>query len=408
MTLPSSLHDCTAFMTNLPEFLTDAQLQSSLKASMNAVSAPPLQICRSLDTSSLKYGFIIFQTPDHRDAFVAEHDGKELRDPNSSTFTFNVEKYGEKGPKAAKVPTELIDFVLGTDQRGKPRRTHARHNSPPPNPSSSSSPTHQPLDSYRSQTSKNLPGRISRDDVTRLSLGQPSKVRGRGSRGVPHRLNTSEAAEFQRAAVRGYVKVDGTGWRRGRKGSPLLNTHRQYCDSRCAPQVVMMRGRGGDDMDKVTVDLSPLRVVGGEGRKALEDIVNRAAEEAGMVRCEEEGEGDNEEGGDNELMPSSPDYDFSNDPIWKLPTVLAGGVFEGERGQAQAMCKALVLELGVPKEEARRQGKDGENRGGRTGGGPKNRRDAGARGGGRTKVKKNKRRERGGGRSPEDEIRGFF
>ena len=283
-------------MTNLPEFLTDAQLQSSLKASMNAVSAPPLQICRSLDTSSLKYGFIIFQTPDHRDAFVAEHDGKELRDPNSSsssTFTFNVEKYGEKGPKAAKVPTELIDFVLGTDQRGKPRRTHAQHNSPPPNPSSSSSPTHQPLDSYRSQTSKNLPGRISRDDVTRLSLGQPSKVRGRGSRGVPHRLNTSEAAEFQRAAVRGYVKVDGTGWRRGRKGSPLLNTHRQYCDSRCAPQVVMMRGRGGDDMDKVTVDLSPLRVVGGEGRRTRvsagrEKKEGRTGRNAGKEGREEE------------------------------------------------------------------------------------------------------------------------
>jgi hypothetical protein len=41
--------------------------------------------------------------------------------------------------------------------------------------------------------------RISKDDVERLSRGQPSKKRGYGSRNIPHRLNDDERQEFDRA-----------------------------------------------------------------------------------------------------------------------------------------------------------------------------------------------------------------
>ena len=51
--------------------------------------------------------------------------------PASPPFTLRVEKFGEKGNKTAKVPASLIDFVLGTDQRGRPRRTHTIQSPPP-------------------------------------------------------------------------------------------------------------------------------------------------------------------------------------------------------------------------------------------------------------------------------------
>jgi hypothetical protein len=198
-------------MTNLPEFLTDSQLQSTLKASMKAISAPPLQISRALDTSSLKYGFIIFQSQSQRDDFIAEHDGKELEDTQSKTvFTFSVEKvrggiknqsaktprviliilktktitlrprftlrssqFGEKGGKTAKVPAQLIDFVLGTDQRGIPRRTHLRQQASSSQSSQSTQDAESPeAKAFRQGGCADMPGRISRDDVTRLSLGQ--------------------------------------------------------------------------------------------------------------------------------------------------------------------------------------------------------------------------------------------
>ncbi|GMH52846.1 hypothetical protein TrRE_jg10819 [Triparma retinervis] len=406
MPLPTSLHDCTAFMTNLPEFLTDSQLQSTLKASMKAISAPPLQISRALDTSSLKYGFIIFQSQSQRDDFIAEHDGKELEDTQSKTvFTFSVEKFGEKGGKTAKVPAQLIDFVLGTDQRGIPRRTHLRQQASSSQSSQSTQDAESPeAKAFRQGGCADMPGRISRDDVTRLSLGQPSKVRGRGSRGVPHRLNSSESGEFARSIRRGYLRLEGTGYRRGRKGSPLSNTHRQFCDSRCVPQVVMMKGSGGRTVDNVLVDLSPLRDIGGPKRRAADEVVRRAAEEAGMELCKHE-EGAGADPGYDPMDDGG--ADFANDPIWKLPSIVSVGVFEGTRGAAQAMCKAVVEGLSIGREDVQANSKRtvyGE----RGGGGPKNRRDAGAKGGGRTKNKKNKRRERGGGRSTEDSIRGLF
>merc|ERR1719159_187806 len=103
------------------------------------------------------------------------------------------------------------------------------------------------------------------DDVERISGGRPAKRKGTGSRGVPHRLNAAERADFDRAIRRGVLEVAGSGYRAERAGAPLLNTFRNWCDARAVPMLVRHKGSAG--ADEVVLDLSPLRA----GFKAAAD-----------------------------------------------------------------------------------------------------------------------------------------
>ena len=98
--------------------------------------------------------------------------------------------------------------------------------------------------------------RPSKDDVMRISRGQRSKSRGVGSRLVPHRLNADERKAFDLAVQKGFLVVDGGGYRRERKGSPVRNCYRLWCDAVGRPNVAVFKGGNGDD--SVEVDLSPL------------------------------------------------------------------------------------------------------------------------------------------------------
>ena len=98
--------------------------------------------------------------------------------------------------------------------------------------------------------------RPSKDDVDRISWGKPSKKKGVGSRGTPHRLNEAERAEYDRAKSRGYVETAGSAWRKERRDAPLLNTWRNWCDAVALPSISVQKGT---DVDLVVVDLSPLR-----------------------------------------------------------------------------------------------------------------------------------------------------
>lgn len=260
--------------------------------------------------------------------------------------------------------------------------------------------------------------RISRDDVDRLSRGQPSKRKGYGSRGVPHRLNESERAEMDRAAKKGFLVVDGSGIRRARKGSPLVNIHRQWCDARAKPQIVVSKAAAvhdGDVVDQVICDLSPLRLnglfddpdlVAGYLVKWKTDIFT-AASNAGLVLQEDDDGYDDEEEDHGEGSPDFAAGDFDDNvitfdsqqlqeawatqPIWKLP-VVSVGVFEGHRSKAKTMAKELAILWEVPEET--KGSADG----------PKSRRKAGAKKGGRTKPKglsEHRRRTRGGGHRQE-------
>lgn len=74
--------------------------------------------------------------------------------------------------------------------------------------------------------------RANLDDVENLSYGRGAKKqRGTGSRFTCHRLNRDERRIFDQAKRDGYVTVRGTGYRKNRKGSPVVNTFRQRCDA---------------------------------------------------------------------------------------------------------------------------------------------------------------------------------
>ena len=97
--------------------------------------------------------------------------------------------------------------------------------------------------------------RPSRDDVLRISQGRPAKKRGVGSRGVAHRLNREERRMFDLAMNHGYLETMGSAWRTERKGAPLVQTWRNWCDALAMPAVVVQRSTP----NLVVIDLSPLR-----------------------------------------------------------------------------------------------------------------------------------------------------
>ncbi|CAM9867668.1 unnamed protein product [Ascophyllum nodosum] len=119
-------------------------------------------------------------------------------------------------------------------------------------------------------------GRPTLDDVERLSMGQAAKKRGTGSRRVCHRLNESERKAYDLAKKKGYVVLRGTGYRKERKGSPLLNTFRQFCDAKATPCISVLTGLGPDSSDEVEIDFSPLRV----SLSTLDPLIERADEVA--------------------------------------------------------------------------------------------------------------------------------
>jgi hypothetical protein len=100
--------------------------------------------------------------------------------------------------------------------------------------------------------------RPSVDDVIRISWGKPAKKKGTGSRGVPHRLNTEEREIFDRGVNKGFIELGGSGWRKQRRDSPLVNTWRSFCDSKRQPFLAVFKDSQG--MDDVSLDLSPLRL----------------------------------------------------------------------------------------------------------------------------------------------------
>ena len=168
--------------------------------------------------------------------------------------------------------------------------------------------------------------RPSKDDVDRISWGKPSKKKGVGSRGTPHRLNEAERAEYDRAKARGYVEVAGSAWRKERRDAPLLNTWRNWCDAVAAPAISVQKG----DVDLVVVDLSPLR------RADVLDVA--AAVRALPTQCVSITVGEAEDIVEDEARPihQLPRYELA----WQAPT----------RAEAKALAKDLASAFGhAPK-----------------------------------------------------------
>ena len=193
---------------------------------------------------------------------------------------------------------------------------------------------------------------------------------GAGTRKKPmfERLSESDQRAFERASRQGFVTLEGTGYRRGRKSSALANLHREWCDKRSKPQIVLCKASGGRPLDNVIVDLSPLRlgilspdVMDTAILKYKKQII-KAAEASGMVLRSDYIEDKSEkiaivevedQTGMAEVLVGVPTFDSSawaKKPIASLPTA-SMGVFEGERVCAKRMVKALAALWQVPGDE---------------------------------------------------------
>ena len=123
------------------------------------------------------------------------------------------------------------------------------------------------------------PGRPDIADVERISRGDAAKRRGTGSRAVPHRLNEAERLAWELAKRRYFVTLAGSGYRRERKGSPLGNSWRQFCDANAFPAVSVQQGEASTS---VVVDLSPLREQAADALLAARDTCLRLAASLGV------------------------------------------------------------------------------------------------------------------------------
>ena len=182
------------------------------------------------------------------------------------------------------------------------------------------------------------------------------------------RLPESDQRAFERASRQGFVTLEGTGYRRGRKSSALATLHREWCDKRSKPQIVLCKASGGRPLDNVIVDLSPLRlgifspdvmdtailkyqkqiikVAEASGMILRSDYVEDNSEKVAIVEVEEQT-------GMAEVLIGVPTFDSSawaKKPLSSLPTV-SMGVFEGERVCAKRMVKALSTMWQVPDDE---------------------------------------------------------
>jgi hypothetical protein len=365
--LPDSMVETTLFVGNIDEFVHDDDL-SGLFQSVSKLQSVPACVVRKPDMSSLQYGFVSFPSVEEKEAAIIRFNGYEWKGKKLRV----QEIRDHPGRARVSVPERMVAYVSGAAKKVRGGKTNQLR-------------------------------RISRDDVERLSRGQPSKKKGYGSRNVPHRLNDEERAEMDRAAKKGFVSFAGTGNRRTRKGSPLANIHRQWCDARDKPQILHFKASGGrQPLDQVIVDLSPLRLNGlFDDPSRVDDFlakwkaeIDTAASNSGMQIYTRTSDVDADENDLDEDIAT--DYLVTLDhhavmeawatkPIWKLP-VVSFAVFEGDRPRAKAMAKELAALWEIPEEQKE------------TGGGPKTRRDAGARKGGKTNMKGlSQHRKRGGG-----------
>ena len=178
---------------------------------------------------------------------------------------------------------------------------------------------------HRSQATRLFASSVrpSKDDVERISRGQAAKKRGTGSRQVPHRLNEAERKEWDLAKKRRFVAVRGTGWRKERGDSPLLNIYRQLCDALDIPSISLLRGVTEDDVatghsmlvDIVNVDLSPLR------RLDVSNVAREMAAEAQRPGAYTSLLGVQDNSNVSGLLHDAPEIHnmLNEDVIWRIP-----------------------------------------------------------------------------------------
>ena len=194
--------------------------------------------------------------------------------------------------------------------------------------------------------------RPTTDDVDRISWGKPAKKKSTGSRGVPHRLNEDERILYDMARRKGFVEIGGSGWRKQRRGAPLVNTYRNWCDARAVPAIYLFKNKDG--IDEVVLDLSPLRVP-----ELFLEVATQCAGVApgGMVEALDGGDGEiemdaagedveertslsSEAAGRETALTTELKEAFLAQPIHRLP--MYSVCWELERSAAKAVAKDIA------------------------------------------------------------------
>lgn len=173
--------------------------------------------------------------------------------------------------------------------------------------------------------------RPTTSDVERISWGKPAKIKGTGSRGVPHRLNEEERVLFDQARRKGFLEVAGSGWRAQRREAPLLNTYRSFCDARGQASVILHKDKTGEDM--LVVDISPLRDDCSFRRVANECLMQNPG---GETRFDFAATSDGNETEANREQRSP----WSTRPIYQLPAYCV--VWKLPRNDAKALGKKMA------------------------------------------------------------------
>lgn len=321
--LPDSLVSTTIFVGNLCEWVTDAEL-GELFQSVSSLRSLPACVARKPNASSKKYGFVVFPNVEEKEAAIIRFHGHKLNGRR-----LKVEEIKSfPGCNRVRVPEKIVAYTVGEAKKTRDGKVNTMRRS--------------------SQAEAEPPRRRKQARKKRHS-----------SFSIADRLKGKEQRDFLRAVRNGYITLDGTGFRRGRKGSPLASSHRQLCDDRVMPQIIFCKASGGRPLDNVIVDLSPLRIGALSPNQTVADEhlakwtldITKAAEKAGMVLIPEYNE-DNSlklQNGNGLKDENAVDYNstisvssdsWAAEPISCLP-VISMGVFEGERSNAKVMVKEL-------------------------------------------------------------------
>ena len=202
------------------------------------------------------------------------------------------------------------------------------------------------------------------DDVDRISWGRNAKKKGTGSRGVPHRLNDEERTLYDFARRKGFVEIAGSGWRKQRSASPLVNTFRSWCDARGVPAIYIHKSRDGLD-DELVVDLSPLRTP-----LTFQDAAAYCMAEASGGVVELEGSAIVEdESSDAALEAQADDADavalidvtqladaYASEPIYRLPMYAVSWVTT--RAEAKQLAKQIAAKLSTAESASKGRRKE--------------------------------------------------
>lgn len=331
--LPDRMCDTTVFVGNFCEFVYDDDL-SHLFQVVSASRSPPACVIRKANMQSLRYGFVSFLSVAEKEAAILRFHNTEWRGKR-----IKVECIIDN-PKCGRVrvPERMVSYVSGSLKKNRSGKVNS-------------------MRAVRDGKDPDDPGAKKRRKKAKIQArrkAQALKKERKQGRIFGFNLSPKDQAVVLRAAKHGFLTLDGRNAGHGSlanlcssealKGSKLAQAHRDWCDARAKPNIVLYKASGRHSrevLDHVVVDLSPLR--GKMSSKWMDEIMD-AAVHAGMKHSTTEEE---ETSIIDEVDSES---SGAREPISDLPFV-SSGVFVGERSKAKAMAKELAQMWELPELE---------------------------------------------------------